>query len=135
MIDEVYVIKPNGICFAHFKDEPTSQIDTDLRSSLLIGLEFGIFEAFKKEMVCIILKDGRRIHFEEYEVDGYKYKIVIVLEHQEPLATQFLEKDFESIRGKVKKFNEFIQNSDYKNAIKTNYMYDDLSGKIKEIFW
>ena len=135
MIDEVYVIKSNGICFAHFKDEIDNPMETDLKSSMLIGLEYGIFETFKNQMICIILKNGKRIHFEEYEIDGYKYKIVIVLEHEEPLAQEFLDKDFEAIHEKVKNFNEFLQNSEYKNTIKGNQIDTNLSDIIKQYFW
>ena len=77
MIDEVYVIKSNGICFAHFKDEIDNPMETDLKSSMLIGLEYGIFETFKNQMICIILKNGKRIHFEEYEIDGKKKLLCI----------------------------------------------------------
>lgn len=82
MIDEIYIIKDNGICIASYPDdkEDEKSINEDLKSSMIFGVETGIKEAFKGRIKSINLNNGKKIYFSEQEIDGSPVRIVVLLD-------------------------------------------------------
>jgi hypothetical protein len=135
MLDEIFIIKENGVCHGHFKVHTSpDDMNNDLRSSMLSGIQFGILESFKGEVRCFILNTGKRIYFEDYKTEDVCYKIVIVLENSNPLCEKLYEDDLGQIKSKISDLNMYMEKEGI-NKLKNGIVKDiQLSSKLKDLF-
>jgi len=136
MLDEIFVIKENGVCHGHFKVNTLNQNDLndDLRSSMLSGIQYGILESFKGEVRCFILNTGKRIYFEDYKIEDVCYKLVIVLENSNPLTNKLYEDDLSHIRNKILELSKYMQDEGFDKLANGIVKDAQLSSKMKDIF-
>lgn len=135
MLDEIFVIKENGVCQGHFKMHTSpDDVNNDLRSSMLSGIQFGILESFKGEVRCFILNNGKRIYFEDYKIENVCYKIVIVLEDTNLLCEKLYEDDLGKVKAKIKELNAYMEKEGYDKLANGIVKDIQLNSKLKDLF-
>jgi hypothetical protein len=131
-IDEIFLIKDNGICYFHRGG--VVRVCEDLRSAMIVAMDYGISEAFQKKIRCLVLEDDRRVVYHRCSVRSVNFTLITVL------SSNF--NDFIKLEEKV---NDFILFLDEKNIF--NYLDNEkglnldkseidtrISEKMKEFF-
>lgn len=131
MCKEAYLIKDNGICYASYNESEESNpiIGEDLKTSMLIGLDYGINEAFNNKIKCMILENEKRIYFNRYCLNEMIFNLVLVFDgNRAPYVD--LEDRIDELKDFMKKDDKYCNLQDYK----VDQDSFGLNKKLKELF-
>ncbi|MFX0102214.1 MAG: hypothetical protein ACFFCS_21795 [Candidatus Hodarchaeota archaeon] len=131
MCREAYLIKDNGICYASYNEveENNPIIGEDLKTSMLIGLDYGINEAFNNKIRCMILEDEKRIYFNRYCLNDMTFNLILVFDGKIV--------PFTDLKEKIDQLKEYMVNDDRYSDLQDYKVDQDsfgLNNKLKELF-
>jgi len=123
-VEEFFLIKEDGVCYAHAGEG--AEIHDDLKSAMIVAMDYGICEAFKGKIKCITLEDSKRVVYYRYEIRDVKFTIITVI------SPDF--KDFILLQEKVEGFRKFLEDENvFENLGTAHILNPDLSGIDRRI--
>jgi hypothetical protein len=132
IIDGIYIIKDNGICFASMDNGNVTEMSSDLMSPFLTALDAFTNENFKANIKCIILDDEtgqeKRVYFKNIKVNGLNFKMVAIFSKH----LGFPWRNFGEIDSKFLKFKWALQEKGWAKYLSRDNIPLDLLVQIRE---